>query len=372
MSNRFSIVLLLACLNVWCACAQTPAAQTKAAPPQRSVQGQELTSTALPAVRLSFDPAFKYIGTQEFILYDVARAEQHFFVDADKDKRIRRLYWVQFEGYLPENTHTYNYRSTQKVRLGGLEFIADAYARKLQTGGRPDSDGARAQAFLKDKGYRMASDELMMQRLVHLTDEARRNELMVIYMEDLTPLQLTAADLTKDGKAAAQWDSIAKALLERAVTGMRVMPSESGVARDTTPEANDADAALAVVNQLFAAMRAKDSAAMQSLFITEGQFVATDRRNGQPARRVFNGESFAKLIVGTKGLLLERMYKPEVRVNGDLALVWGRYGFYVDERFSHCGLNSFQLLRTAEGWKIVHGASTIELDGCEPESKEKG
>jgi hypothetical protein len=29
-------------------------------------------------------------------------------------------------------------------------------------------------------------------------------------------------------------------------------------------------------------------------------------------------------------------------------------------------------MRTAEGWKIVHGASTIEMEGCEPESKEKG
>jgi hypothetical protein len=54
-----------------------------------------------------------------------ARAEQHFFVDADKEGRIKRMYWVQFEGYLPINTHTYNYRSTQKVNLGGLEFIAD-------------------------------------------------------------------------------------------------------------------------------------------------------------------------------------------------------------------------------------------------------
>ena len=143
-------------------------------------------------------------------------------------------------------------------------------------------------------------------------------------------------------------------------------------ATERQPSTDDAKAALAVVNQLFAAMRAKDATAMQSLFLAEGQFVATDRRNGQPARRVFNGESFAKLIIGTKGLLQERMYKPEVRVNGDLALVWGRYGFYVDERFSHCGLNAFQLLRTTEGWKIVHGASTIEMEGCEPESKEKG
>ena len=87
--------------------------------------------------------------------------------------------------------------------------------------------------------------------------------------------------------------------------------------------------------------------------------------------RTFNGEAFAKLIVETKGVLKERMYKPEVLVRGDLVLVRGRYGFYVDDRFSHCGTNSFHLMRTTEGWKIVNAASTIELDACEPEAKEK-
>lgn len=129
--------------------------------------------------------------------------------------------------------------------------------------------------------------------------------------------------------------------------------------------------ALGVVNKLFDAMRAKDADAMRALFSAEGQLAATQRRNGEPSVRVFNGEAFAKLIIETKGVLKERMYKPETLVNGDLAIVRGRYGFYVDDRFSHCGMNSFHLMRMADGWKIVNAASTIELEGCEPEAKEK-
>ena len=64
---------------------------------------------------------------------------------------------------------------------------------------------------------------LLWQRPVHLVDEARRHELMVIYLEDLSPLKLSAADLSKDGKASAQWPEIAKALLERAGKTMTVM-----------------------------------------------------------------------------------------------------------------------------------------------------
>jgi len=55
-----------------------------------------------------------------------------------------------------------------------------------------------------------------------LIDEAKRNELMIIYMEDLSGMGLTAADLVKGGRAAARWDEISNGLLERAAKGMEV------------------------------------------------------------------------------------------------------------------------------------------------------
>src|SRR5438128_2631003 len=112
--------LLLA--TVISAFASTAFAQSNPTPPiTRTVSGQVLKSKDTPAMRLEFDKAFKYVGAQSFVLYDVANAEQHFFVDADKDGRIKRFYWIQFEGYLPANTHTYNYKSTKTVNLGGFD-----------------------------------------------------------------------------------------------------------------------------------------------------------------------------------------------------------------------------------------------------------
>lgn len=191
--------------------------------PERSVKGQVLTSTNNPAVRLTFDKKFKYAGGHDFILYDVARAEQHFFVDADKQGRVKRMYWVQFEGYLPSNTHSYKYKVNKTVQIGGLEFIADAYARNIKANpGRPDSDGSRARAYLESKGYRMASDDVLSQRLVYLIDKEKRNELMIIYLEDLSEMKLTAAHFETGGSAAVKWDEISKGLLERAVKGMKI------------------------------------------------------------------------------------------------------------------------------------------------------
>ena len=220
----FSLVALSFALSANISRAIPSKTLIEASPPQtRSVKDRTLTSTQLPAVQLEFSKPFKYVGGHSFILYEVANAEQHFFVDADKDGAIKRMYWIQFEGYLPSNTHTYDYKSTKTVNLGGLEFIADAYARNIKANpGRPDSDGNRARAFLAGKGYRLGSDEVMSQRLVNLVDEAKRNELMIIYLEDLSPLKLTAADVAKGGKAASQWPEISKDLLERATKNMKL------------------------------------------------------------------------------------------------------------------------------------------------------
>jgi hypothetical protein len=202
---------------------EKPAADDGGKSPARSVKDRVLTSTEMPAVRITFAKEFKYAGTQTFVLYDVARAEQHFFVDADDKGRIKRMYWVQFEGYLPTNTHAYTYKMTKAVKLGGLDFIADASARNIKANpGRPGSDGQRAREFLEKKGYHMEGDDVLSQRLVHLVDDRKRDELMIIYMEDLAGMMLTAKDLAPDGRAAAQWDGIAKALLERAEKGIEI------------------------------------------------------------------------------------------------------------------------------------------------------
>ena len=199
-------------------------AQTKPVPPvTRTVSGQVLTSKDTPAARLEFDKAFKYVGSQSFVLYDVANAEQHFFVDADAPGRIKRFFWIQFEGYLPANTHTYNYKSTKIVNIGGWDFFADAYPRSLKGDlGRPDSDGNRARAFLASKGFHMASTEIISQRLVHLVDASKRNELMIIYVEDLSDTGFTAANLSEGGSAHARWNEISQGLLDRALKNMKV------------------------------------------------------------------------------------------------------------------------------------------------------
>ena len=57
---------------------------------------------------------------------------------------------------------------------------------------------------------------MMYVRLVHLLDQEKRKELMIIYGEDLAPTGLSASELEKGGKAYDQWPGIEKSLIERA------------------------------------------------------------------------------------------------------------------------------------------------------------
>jgi hypothetical protein len=151
---------------------------------QRHPDGHRLRSDSLPRAVFTFDSSLTYLGTQSFMLYDVARAEQHFFGELD-GKRLKRFVWVQFEGYLPDNAHTYDYSRFPTVLVSGRPFHHNEMIRdRTGQAPRPGSDGARMYEFLSARGYTLGT-ELLYQRLVWLLDQPARNEVMVIYMEDL-------------------------------------------------------------------------------------------------------------------------------------------------------------------------------------------
>lgn len=135
---------------------------------------------------------------------------------------------------------------------------------------------------------------------------------------------------------------------------------------------NDRQSAIDVVDQLFAGMKAKNAEQIKSVFSPEGQLVAIDKpRDGKgiSTTRIFTGEAFAKMISEAKGPdFIETMPSPEARIAGDMAIVTGRYTFYVGDKFSHCGTNTFNLVRSETGWKIANGASTLEFQ-CDRDLK---
>ena len=73
-------------------------------------------------------------------------------------------------------------------------------------------------------------------------------------------------------------------------------------------------------------------------------------------------ESISKLPVGAAD---EQVIFDMVKIDAALASVWTPYKFFFNGKFSHCGVNSFQLVRLNNEWKIQYLIDTRRRAGCE-------
>lgn len=192
----------------------------------RSVDGNTLTSSQDPAIRMQFDDSFKYIGGQTFELYGTADVEQHFFVEEHPDGSLRSFVWLQFESFLPDNDYTYDYSASPLRReIGGLDFFTDTApgeSSRFFRLGSPGTDGYLARTFAADKGYRMP-DHYAYARLVHIPDDAKRKELLIIYIDDLAPKGLTGHSLRPGGENESRWPAVEAAHLEKIARVMTIV-----------------------------------------------------------------------------------------------------------------------------------------------------
>ncbi|QBA64330.1 nuclear transport factor 2 family protein [Muriicola soli] len=61
----------------------------------------------------------------------------------------------------------------------------------------------------------------------------------------------------------------------------------------------------------------------------------------------------------------ERLLSISVRVDNNMAQAWTPYEFRINGSLSHCGVNSFQLFKAEEDWKILYIIDTRRKEGCE-------
>jgi hypothetical protein len=131
--------------------------------------------------------------------------------------------------------------------------------------------------------------------------------------------------------------------------------------------ASDSSAAIATVQHLFDAMKAGDTASLRGLLLPGTRFVAMPGdQTANPTPRTQTDSAFIQLFAARKQQLLERMWSPVVHIQGSIATVWAPYDFHIDGTFSHCGIDTATLIRTARGWQIAALVYTTQRTGCAP------
>ena len=118
----------------------------------------------------------------------------------------------------------------------------------------------------------------------------------------------------------------------------------------------------ATVNGLFDGMKTSDSSKINNAF-SKNAVLQTITKNGEVKNE--NISDFAVSISkAVKGSLDERITFSNILIDGNLASVWTPYEFYYQGKFSHCGVNSFQLVKSNNEWKIQYIIDTRRKDNC--------
>ena len=128
--------------------------------------------------------------------------------------------------------------------------------------------------------------------------------------------------------------------------------------------AEDEEAVRQVVVDLFEHMKQGDADAMAALMHEDVRLVTTAVRDDVPVSRVVGVDGWLQNVGNSERELDEQIHDVEVRVSDGLAMVWTAYDLYVDGLHSHCGVDLFDLVLTADGWKIIGIADTRSNEGC--------
>ncbi|MBC7902576.1 MAG: hypothetical protein H7Y27_04110 [Gemmatimonadaceae bacterium] len=136
---------------------------------------------------------------------------------------------------------------------------------------------------------------------------------------------------------------------------------------NTAKSQSTEDSVKTAVNLLFEGMKKADPAKIAASFGDSAVLQTISRtKEGSTVIRNVSVKDFAtsigKLAAGAAD---EQISFGSIKIDGPLASVWTPYKFYFNGQFSHCGVNSFQMVRINGVWKIQYLIDTRRKTNCE-------
>ena len=140
------------------------------------------------------------------------------------------------------------------------------------------------------------------------------------------------------------------------------LPKWNPLPMDGTPEA----AVMAPINTLLAGIEAGDGAKILSSARPEGGMnVASEKADGTRTVRHMTWADFAAGMKPEPDHYREKLLDPAIDIDGDIAMVWSRYVFLVNDKVRNCGVDHFDLVRENGAWKILNLSWSSRTTGCE-------
>ena len=122
---------------------------------------------------------------------------------------------------------------------------------------------------------------------------------------------------------------------------------------------------VSVVKQFFTVLEFRDAKLAKKILIPDGGYFSIREKGNDVLLNHSNFQEFMKSLPNSKENYKEIMRNPKVLIHNRIAVLWAYYKFYRDEKFSHCGVDAFSLIKTGDGWKIAGIIYTVEKTGCD-------
>lgn len=135
--------------------------------------------------------------------------------------------------------------------------------------------------------------------------------------------------------------------------------------RSYAPADSDRIAISAVVDSALAFITAGDAVGLTDLMLPEAQVYPVRQREGKWVYAVRTREAERARTGGAP--VVERGFDAEFRVSGPIAIAWLPYDIYVNNAWSHCGVDVFTLVRVEKGWRVANLTYSVEQPpACRP------
>ncbi|MDQ1161272.1 hypothetical protein QE422_001640 [Chryseobacterium sp. SORGH_AS 447] len=115
------------------------------------------------------------------------------------------------------------------------------------------------------------------------------------------------------------------------------------------------------IRNLFLGMKNADAGLLKSAF-SDAVILQTITKEGVKTENI--NDFITSVSKMEKDALDERITIEAVHKDGNLASVFTSYTFYFKGKFSHCGANSFQLVKQSGEWKIQYLIDTRRKENC--------
>jgi len=134
---------------------------------------------------------------------------------------------------------------------------------------------------------------------------------------------------------------------------------------------NDRAAVLALMDRAFDAVSSGNADDWRAIQLAEGTSISFRQDpSGEPGKlemRMATNE--AEAVASSAGDEAPRQMErwtgePTVMIRGPIAVVWGEYEYFIDGAFTHCGVDSADLVKVDGEWKLANWMWTVEKEDC--------